>query len=376
MKLIHLSDLHLGKRLNDFSLIDDQAYILQRIMEVIDSESPDGVLIAGDVYDKTVPSSEAIRLFDSFLTKLSEKGIPTFIISGNHDSAERMSFGARLMGVSGVHISGAYEGVCESCVLSDSEGEVRIYMLPFFKPQVARRFHGDEIESYTDAMRAAIEAMNVDASKRNVLIAHQLVTGSCRSDSEEISVGGTDDVAISVFDDFDYVALGHLHRPQNCTADRVRYCGSPLKYSFSEARDVKSLTVVEMPEKGSLFVRTVPLVPLRDMVEIKGKYDDIMQKSFYEGTSLRDDYVHITLTDEEDIPDAIGKLRVIYRNIMKLDYDNTRTRATAEIEIPVDNRSPLDLFSDFFAMQNNRPMSDEQMELVSRLAEEIWEGEI
>ena len=376
MKLIHLSDLHLGKRLNDFSLIDDQAYILQQIIEIIDRESPDGVLIAGDVYDKSVPTAEAVRLFDDFLTKLSEKKIPSFIISGNHDSAERMSFGARLMGASGVHIAGAYEGECASCVLCDSEGEVRIYMLPFFKPQVARRFHGDEVESYTDAMRSAIQAMNVDTSSRNILIAHQLVTGSSRSDSEEISVGGTDDVAISVFDDFDYVALGHLHRPQSCTEERVRYCGSPLKYSFSEVGDIKSLTVVEMPKKGSLEIRTIPLVPLRDMVEIKGRYDDIMQKSFYDSTSLRDDYVHITLTDEEDIPDAIGKLRVIYHNIMKLDYDNTRTRATAEVEMPVDNRSPLDLFADFFAMQNNKPMSDEQMELISRLAEDIWEGEI
>lgn len=376
MRLIHLSDLHLGKRLNDFSLIEDQAYILQQIIEIIDRESPNGVIIAGDVYDKSVPTAEAVRLFDDFLTKLSEKKIPSFIISGNHDSAERMSFGSRLMGTSGVHIAGTYEGECASCVLCDSEGEVRIYMLPFFKPQVARRFHGDEAESYTDAMRLAIQAMNVDTSSRNILIAHQLVTGSSRSDSEEISVGGTDDVAISVFDDFDYVALGHLHRPQSCTEDRVRYCGSPLKYSFSEASDIKSLTVVEMPKKGSLEIRTIPLVPLRDMVEIKGKYDDIMQKSFYEGTSLRDDYVHITLTDEEDIPDAIGKLRVIYRNIMKLDYDNTRTRATAEIEIPVDNRSPIDIFSDFFAMQNNKLMSDEQMELIKRLAEDIWEGEI
>lgn len=375
MKLIHLSDLHLGKRLNDFSLIDDQAYILQQIIEIIENESPDGVLIAGDVYDKSVPTAEAVRLFDDFLTKLSEKKIPSFIISGNHDSAERMSFGARLMGASGVHIAGAYEGGCESCVLCDSEGEVRIYMLPFFKPQVARRFHGDEVESYTDAMRSAIQAMNVDTSSRNILIAHQLVTGSSRSDSEEISVGGTDDVAISVFDDFDYVALGHLHRPQSCTEERVRYCGSPLKYSFSEAGDIKSLTVVEIPKKGSLEIRTIPLVPLRDTVEIKGRYDDIMQKSFYDGTSLRDDYVHITLTDEEDIPDAIGKLRIIYRNIMKLDYDNTRTRATAEVEIPVDNRSPIDLFADFFAMQNNKPISDEQMKLISRLAEDIWEGE-
>ena len=320
--------------------------------------------------------TEAIRLFDGFLTALAEKGVPVFIISGNHDSVERISFGARLMDASGIHIAGVYEGEVKPCILHDSEGEVRIYMLPFFKPQIARRFHGDEAESYTDAMRLSIDAMGIDTSVRNILIAHQLVTGSDRSDSEEVSVGGTDDVALSVFDDFDYVALGHLHRPQNCTTERVRYCGTPLKYSFSEARDQKSITVVELPKKGSLSIKTIPLKPLRDMVEIKGKYDDIMQKSFYEGTTLRDDYVHITLTDEEDIPDAIGRVRVVYRNVMKLDYDNIRTRSLGEVEIPVDNRSPLDLFADFYRMQNNKPMSDEQAELIGKIIENIWEDEI
>ena len=214
MKFIHLSDLHLGKRLNDYSLIEDQEYALCRILEIIDDEAPDAVLIAGDVYDKSIPTAEAIRLFDVFLTNLSAGKIPVFVISGNHDSAERMGFGSRLMERSGVHIAGAYNGEVTPVVLSDSEGEVRIYMLPFFKPQVARRFHGEGIESYTDAMRLAIEAMDIDATARNILIAHQFVIGSSRSDSEEISVGGTDEVDASVFDDFDYVALGHLHRPQ------------------------------------------------------------------------------------------------------------------------------------------------------------------
>ena len=376
MKFIHLSDLHLGKRLNDFSLIEDQEYVLKQILEIIENESPQGVLIAGDVYDKSIPSAEAIGLFDDFLTKLSARGIPVFVISGNHDSAERMAFGSRLMDGAGIHISGAYNGEAIPFTLTDEEGEVRIYMLPFFKPAVARRFHGEKVESYTDAMREAIEAMNIDASHRNILIAHQLVTGSSRADSEEISVGGADDVDLSVFDSFDYVALGHLHRPQNCTTERVRYCGTPLKYSFSEAGDEKSVTVVEIPRKGSLAVRTIPLLPLRNMVEIKGAYDDVMSREFYEGTSLRDDYVRITLTDEDDIPDAIGKLRIIYRNIMKLDYDNTRTRSSAEVEIPVDNRTPLELFADFYETQNNRPMSGEQAELVRKLVERIWEGEV
>lgn len=376
MKFIHLSDLHLGKRLNDYSLIEDQEYALCRILEIIDDEAPSGVLIAGDVYDKSIPTAEAIRLFDVFLTNLSDRGVPVFVISGNHDSAERMAFGSRLMDQSGVHLAGVYDGKCEPISLSDEEGEVRIYMLPFFKPQSARRFHGEGIESYTDAMRLAIEAMNVDTSVRNILIAHQLVTGSSRCESEEISVGGTEDVDISVFDDFDYVALGHLHRPQRCTADRIRYCGSPLKYSFSEAGDVKSVTVVEMPRKGSLTVRTIPIPALRNMVELRGTYEELMQKSFYEDTTYREDYVRITLTDEDDIPDAIGRLRVIYRNLMRLDYDNKRTRSAGTVDIPVEKRSPLELFSDFYEAQNDRPMTEEQIALVTGFIEDIWEGEI
>lgn len=376
MKFIHLSDLHLGKRLNDYSLIEDQEYALCRILEIIDDESPNGVLIAGDVYDKSIPTAEAIRLFDIFLTNLSDRGIPVFVISGNHDSAERMAFGSRLMDQSGVHLAGVYNGKCEPISLSDEEGEVRIYMLPFFKPQAARRFHGEGIESYTDAMRLAIEAMNVDTSVRNILIAHQLVTGSSRCESEEISVGGTEDVDISVFEDFDYVALGHLHRPQRCTADRIRYCGSPLKYSFSEAGDVKSVTVVEMPKKGSLSVKTIPIPALRNMVELRGNYEELMQKSFYEDTTYRDDYVRITLTDEDDVPDAIGRLRVIYRNLMRLDYDNKRTRSSGTVDIPVEKRSPLELFSDFYKAQNDRPMTEEQIAFVTGFIEDIWEGEI
>lgn len=377
MKLIHLSDLHLGKRLNEYSLIEDQEYMLSRVLEIIDRESPDGALIAGDIYDKSIPTAEAIRLFDDFITGLSERNIPAFVISGNHDSAERLSFGSRLMGASGIYFSGVYEGKTPSISLYDDNGEVRIYMLPFFKPQQARRFHGDGIESYTDAIRASIEAMEIDPSVRNVLIAHQFVTGSGRSDSEEISVGGADEVDISVFGGFDYVALGHLHRPQNCGDERVRYCGSPLKYSFSEAGDVKSVTVVELAEKGNLTVRTVPIPAMRDMVELRGKYDELMQISFYEGTSYREDYVRITLTDENDVPDAIGRLRVVYRNLMKLDYDNERTRKGAdEFELPVEKRTPFELFSEFFEMQNNKPMSKEQADLAMELIEDIWEGEL
>lgn len=379
MKFIHLSDLHIGKRVNEFSMYEDQEYILAEIIKIIDSEKPDAVLIAGDVYDKSIPPSDAVKMFDSFLYMLSKRNLQVFVISGNHDSPERLSFGSRLIEKSGVHLSPVYNGHIEPIKMEDEYGEVNIYMLPFVKPANVRRFFDDrEIVSYTDAVNAAISEMSVNSDSRNVLITHQFVTGANRTESEEISVGGTDNVDVSVFDDFDYVALGHIHRPQNCLSERVRYCGTPLKYSFSEANDKKSVTVVELKEKGSLEVYTADLVPKHEMREIKGKYEEITAKSFYENTTYQTDYMHITLTDEEDIPDGAGKLRSIYRNLMKLDYDNKRTRSNAHITGAenVEEKSPLELFSDFYELQNNQPMSDEQREYISSLIESIWEEEI
>ena len=377
MKFIHLSDLHLGKRVNEYSMLEDQEYILTKIIHMIDDEKPEGVIIAGDVYDKSIPPAEAVQLFDDFLTRLAKRNLQVFVISGNHDSPERMSFGSRLMDQSGIHVSQVYDGQFTPFTLRDGHGDVNVYMLPFVKPAHVKRFSDESIESYTDAMRVAIAQMNVDQNARNLLITHQFVTGSTRSESEEISVGGTDNVDVTVFDGFDYVALGHIHSPQNCTSKRVRYCGTPLKYSFSEAKDKKSVTVVELAEKGSLSVKTVPLVPMRDMVEIKGKYDEITLKSFYENTSYQEDYVHITLTDEDDIVDAIGKLRTVYHNLMKLDYDNKRTRSVAQVDgaVDIETKRPIELFSDFYELQNNQPMSDEQKAFVEDLIEQVWEDE-
>ena len=377
MKFIHLSDLHLGKRVNEYSMLEDQKYILTKIINVVDEEKPDGVLIAGDVYDKSVPSAETVSLFDDFLTRLAKRNLQVFIISGNHDSPERMSFGSRLMDQSGIHISQVYNGKVTPFAISDEHGNVNVYMLPFIKPVHVRRFFEEEIETYTDAIRVAVAEMNIDQSGRNILITHQFVTGALRSESEDLSVGGSDNVDVSVFDGFDYVALGHIHSPQNCTSERVRYCGTPLKYSFSEVKDKKSVTIVELANEGNLTIRTVPLVPMRDMVEIKGKYDDIMLKSFYENTTYQEDYVHITLTDEEDIVDAIGKLRTVYHNLMKLDYDNRRTRSVAQVDgaVDVETKTPIELFSDFYELQNNQPMSDEQKAFVEDLIEQVWEDE-
>lgn len=378
MKLIHLSDLHLGKRVNEFSMLEDQRYILDKIISIADEEKPEAILIAGDIFDKSVPSAEAVELFDEFLVRLAERNLQVFVISGNHDSPERLAFGSRLMDSSGIHISPVYNGEAVAFPIEDEYGRVNIYMLSFVKPAHVRRFYPDkELASYTDAIGLAIEEMNIDTAERNVLVTHQFVTGALRSESEEISVGGSDNVDASVFDDFDYVALGHIHGPQSVGSQRIRYCGTPLKYSFSEVDHEKSVTVVELAEKGELNVYTVPLLPLHDMAEIRGTYEELTLKSFYENTTYRDDYMHITLTDEDDIPDAVGKLRVIYRNLMKLDYDNKRTRSSNEIsgDEAVESKSPLELFADFYELQNGAPMAEAQAAFMKKLIQDVWEEE-
>ncbi|MBO4220313.1 MAG: exonuclease SbcCD subunit D [Clostridia bacterium] len=377
MKFIHLSDLHLGKRLSEYSLIEDQQHILTEITGIIDIERPDAVIIAGDVYDKSVPSAEAVGIFDDFLSALASRKLEVFVISGNHDSPERIAFASRIMDQSGIHMSPAFGGRIEPVRLEDRFGEIFVYMLPFIKPADVRRFFEEsKIESYTDAVKYAVEAMKIDSSKRNVIVAHRFVTGARRSESEEISVGGSDNVDADVFGKFDYAALGHIHSPQNCGSERIRYCGTPLKYSFSEAGDRKSVTVVELREKENVSVREVDLFPLRDMVELRGRYADLTLRSFYSGTTWQDDYTHIILTDEDDIPDAVGKLRTVYRNLMKIDYDNMRTRSNNAVtgDSEAASKTPFELFADFYELQNNQPMSEEQAEYMRELIGKTWEG--
>ena len=378
MKFLHISDLHLGKRVNEYSMLEDQEYILMEILRITDEERPDGVLIAGDVYDKSVPPAEAVGLFDRFLVALAARKTEVFVISGNHDSPERIAFGARLMDASGIHMSPVYSGAVMPTAMTDEYGTVDVFMLPFVKPAHVRRYAPDEeIGSYTDALRCAIACMERNDQHRSVLVTHQFVTGASRSESEEVSVGGTDNVDADVFEGFDYVSLGHIHRPQNCGSERIRYCGTPLKYSFSEAKDEKSVTVVELKEKGNLTVRTVPLRPKRDLVELRGTYQDLTLKAFYENTTWQEDYIHITLTDEEDIPDAAAKLRTIYHRLMKLSYDNRRTRAAAVITgaAQAETKSPLELFGEFYEKQNGQPLSEEQRRFSAALIEKIWEEE-
>ncbi len=377
MKLIHLSDLHLGKRLLEFSLLEDQRYILKEILDIVDEERPDAVILAGDIYDKSVPSAEAVSLFDDFLFRLAQRKLQVFLISGNHDSPERVAFGARLFNRSGIHISPVYHGAFRPVTMRDENGEVNFYLLPFIKPMHVRAAFPDaEIASYTDALRTATEGMNIDPTQRNVLIAHQFVTGAERSESEELPVGGLDNVDAEVFACFDYVALGHLHGPQNVGTEKIRYCGTPLKYSFSEKNHVKSVTVAELGEKGSLTVRTVPLTPLRDMREIRGSYREVTSLANYSGTN-REDYLQITLTDEEDIPEVMNRLRVIYPNLMAVRYDNRRTRSQAAPGSAQDpeRKSPPDIFGELYEKQNGAPLSEVQREFCEELMESIWEEE-
>ncbi|MDY4138759.1 MAG: exonuclease SbcCD subunit D [Eubacteriales bacterium] len=376
MKLMHLSDLHLGKRLNEFSLHEDQAYILHQIIQITREEQPDGILIAGDLYDKPVPPAEAVGLLDRFLSDLAATGAQVFVISGNHDSAERLSFGSGLMQYSGVHIAPVYHGEVRPFTLTDAYGPVDVYLLPFIKPVHVRAcFHDEEIASCTDALACAIRHMNVDPTRRNVLVTHQFVTGGVRCESEEVNVGGADNVNAEVFASFDYVALGHLHGAQQI-GERIRYCGTPLKYSFSEAQQQKSVTMTELGPKGDLTLRTVSLVPLREMRELRGDYMTLTSRAYYQQQDT-DAYLHLTLTDEEDVPDAAARLRVIYPNLMKLDYDNARTRASADFSsgAPEDRRSPAELFGDFYALQNGQPMSEVQRAYVLRLLERLTEEE-
>ncbi len=372
---MHLSDLHLGRRFGEFSLIEDQKYVLDQITVMAGAEKPDAVIIAGDIYDKSVPSVEAVQLFDDFLCAIAALDIKVFVISGNHDSPERVSFGARLMDRRGVYLSQVYDGSVKPITLQDAFGPVDVYLLPFLRPSSVRRFFPDiEISSYHQALSQVIGSMQLDATRRNLLITHQFVTGALLSESEDITVGTADNVDAAVFDGFDYVALGHIHRPQLVGRETVRYCGTPLKYSFSEARQEKSVTMVELSIKGDTRIKTMPLIPLRDVREMRGTFAELTARTYYQSAGASD-YLHITLTDEDDVMDAIGKLRVVYPHVVLLDYDNTRTRSSQVLAAidQVEKSTPLQLFGDFYEKQNGSPMTQEQRDYISGLIAEIWE---
>ncbi|MBO5473467.1 MAG: exonuclease SbcCD subunit D [Lachnospiraceae bacterium] len=377
MRLMHLADLHIGKRVNEFSMLEDQKDILEQTLTIARKQKVDGVLIAGDVYDKAIPSVEAVSLFDAFLTKLSEQRIPVYMISGNHDSAQRISFGARLMEKSGVHVAAEYTGELKKISVRDEYGILDIYLLPFIKPAYVRAVWGEEAEkvrTYQEAVAFVMDKVVLEEAHRNLLVAHQFVTGASTCDSEEHSVGGMDQVEAACFNGFDYVALGHLHGPQTVGCDTVRYAGTLLKYSFSEVNHEKSVTIVDLKEKGNVTVEAYPVKPLHDMRKIRGTYEEVTRKSSYDHTDT-EDYVQITLTDEEDVFDAVGKLRVIYPNLMRLEYDNMRTRRNVQISLyeAEEDKTPMELVEELYKLQNNKPMREEQRRYMKALITEIWE---
>lgn len=375
MKILHLSDLHFGKRLNNFSLLEDQIYVNQQIFQLAKNQKIDAVIIAGDIFDKSIPSADAVQLFDDFLNFWAELNLPIFIISGNHDSAERLSFGLNIFSHNNIYISPVYNGEIKSITLKDNYGNINFYLLPFLKPSMVRPFFPDEeIKSHTQALKIALKNLPLNKDERNILIAHQFVTGAVVSDSEEINVGGLDNIDAHIFDDFDYVALGHIHTPQTILRDTIRYCGSLLKYSFSEANQQKSATIIDITTKEQINITTFPIKPLHDMRKIKGSYAELTNRQKYINTNT-DDYIFATLTDEEDIPDAISRLRSIYPNIMQLEYDNKRTRTNQIIDTSDINslKTPIEFFNEFYQLQNNQGLNDAQMQIMQDLIDSIWE---
>lgn len=387
MKLLHISDLHLGKVVNHISMLEDQEYLFfGPILDIIRSEQPDGIIIAGDVYDSSTATKGAMDLMDRMLEKLAELRIPAFIISGNHDSETFVGFGESFFSLGGIHLSPQFSGKAKAVTMKDGYGEVTIYLLPYLTPALVRKHFPDKtIASFTDAVRTVVESLCIDTSKRNVLVAHQFVTGASRTESERVQVGGTDNVDASVFNGFDYVALGHIHRPQYIgrkpeepgPGPVIRYSGSPLKYSFSEVNDVKSVTVVELGEKGKLSIHLDPLVPRTDMAELRGTFEELTKKSFYDGKPFKDQYLRITLTDDYDIANVRERLLKVYPKLMTIDFDNSRTRSSQVIEAldDIKRMSPIDLVEKFFELQTGSEMKEEQKAYSQKLLDQVFEEE-
>lgn len=393
MKLLHLADLHIGKRVYEYSMLEEQKQVLLQAFQMAKEHRVDAVLIAGDVYDKTIPTIEGVKLFDTFLTALKAKKIPTFIISGNHDSAERLAFGRHLFEDAEIYMSGTYEEEILKKTLTDEYGEVDIYLLPFLKPQQIEVAEGEEKpKDYTEAINLVLERLKIDKSKRNILLAHQFVGGGNaepeRTDSETQSVGGVDMVDYRVFDAFDYVALGHLHGAQHVGRETVRYAGSPVKYSFSEARQVKSATLITFGRKcaevvaekdgaqcSEVVIEKLPFTSIHDMREIKGTLEQLTSPEIL-GEADVQDYMHITLTDEEEIYDVFGKLRAVYPNLMALDFDNSRTRAEGVKVLAgtaMKEKTTMELFREFFEQQAGMELTPMQEQIMTDIIEKNGE---
>ena len=377
MKLLHLGDLHLGKSLGEFDLIEDQKYILNQILDLIVQESVDAVLIAGDVYDKSIPSEAATRLLDTFLSQLAAKNVKTFMISGNHDSDDRLNYGSKLFVSNQIYISAVYDGHLNQYVINDGETEVHVYLLPFVKAsQVKHYFPEAEIATYEDAVRVIIDTADINKEKCNVLVAHQFVAGKgedpALGGSEGAgtqSVGLVEKIGYNCFDKFDYVALGHIHSPQRVGRDEVRYSGSPLKYSLSEVNNEKSVPVITISGKKDISIDLFPLKPMRNMRHIKGKMEDLLNKA---NVKSPEDLIYATLTDEDIINDAMGIFQQTYPNTVKIDYDNSHTREIEQVDISkiAHNKSFSELISDFYRLMYQCEISDEEMDIMRMVARE------
>lgn len=385
MRFFHISDLHIGKRVNGFSMLEDQKLILQQILDLAEKYCPDGVLIAGDLYDKSMPSGEAVETADEFLFQLSKQGIPVWAVSGNHDSPERIAYGARMMDQAGIHMSRVFDGKLQRHTFTDKKGEtVDLYLLPFIKPGTARKFFPQETVMTTqEAVSLVLGQERLLKDRPNLLVMHQFLAGASTCDSEEIQVGGADQVDASLTDSFDYVALGHLHGPQKIGRETVRYCGSPLKYSFSEVSHRKSVTVVDISwenqeksgkekKKWKIEVSTLPLRPRRDLRRLKGPLEELLKPEIWQQGN-REDYVQVVLTDREPVLDAVGKIRSVYPNVMQIDFELPGQKQEDQEETEVREKTPLELFEEFYEKQAGEKITEKQLRTAQRILNQMKE---
>ena len=377
MKFLHLGDLHLGKTLFEFDLNEDQRYILDQILCIAEKESVDGVLIAGDVYDKSVPSEAATKLLDYFLNELTKREIKVFMVSGNHDSDERLNYGSTLFASNQIFISAVFDGTLHRQSFADGDTKIDIYMLPFVKASQVRHYFPDEkIESYDDAVRTIIRNTDINKSNKNILVAHQFVSGKgedpALAGSESVgtlSVGLVEKIGYDCFDDFDYVALGHIHSPQKVGREEIRYAGSPLKYSLSEANNEKSASLITVSAEERVKIELVPLKPLRNVRHIKGTLKELLDKK---NVKAPEDFIYATLTDEDIINDAMGIFQQIYPNTVRIDYDNTHTREIEQVDISkiAENKSFPELIGDFYRLMYGCEITEEEMDVMRTAARE------
>ena len=377
MKILHLADLHLGKRVNEMSMIEDQKYILDQIITLIKEESVGIVLLCGDIYDKSIPTIEAIHLLDEFLDQLSKMAIKVLMISGNHDSIDRLSFGKSLFTRSNLYIASQFENEIEKITVKENGITVNFYMLPFVKSAYISHIFQLQTDSYEECFRYLIEHTKIDEEETNILLSHQFVTANKKnpelSDSETSSLGGIDNIDFHIFDPFDYVALGHIHKPQAMGREMVRYAGSILKYSFSEIHMDKKATILTIDAKKEISLSFHPLKPLRDMREIECSLEELLKKQCEIGK--QEDYMHVILSDEEQILDAIGKVRTIYPNVMQISFKNRRHMKQLESaqikEDQISDQSPAELFEQFYKMQNHIDLDEKRLQLVLSVFEEV-----